>query len=84
MLCGGLRWCFEDGARSGRLADIRARGAGTSVAAALYDLGVTNAVCRVEQRTEPALRTTRMRQQAEALARLVEPWLQRLDAELFR
>jgi uncharacterized protein (DUF362 family) len=32
---------------------------------------------------EPALRTTRMRQQAEALARLVEPWLQQLDPELF-
>ena len=32
---------------------------------------------------EPALRTTRLRQQAEALARLAEPWLQRLDPELF-
>jgi uncharacterized protein (DUF362 family) len=32
---------------------------------------------------EAALRTTRMRQQPETLARLVEPWLQRLDPELF-
>ena len=47
---GGLRWCFEDGARSGRLADIPTRRAGTSIAAALYDIGITCALCRVEQR----------------------------------
>ena len=52
-----------------------------SLAAALYDIGLTDALCRLEQR--PGTRVTDDAdafQQPEPLDRLVEPWLQRLGS----